>query len=176
MMLHTTFRLAREAGACVASYRRFARHMGGIRAFGEDTTIPLSAVLEVLGVVDAVWCLRSVLPEQEAERDRLARLFACACAEHVLHFFEAVYPDDRRARNAIEVARRFAIGEATSEELTAASDAAWAASVAASDASVAASDAAWVARDAARDAASVATSDAEREWQAACLLELLGKE
>ena len=52
------------------------------------------------------------------------RLFACDCAEDVLHVFEEKYPDDNRPRQAIEVARRFANGEATREELNAAVSAA----------------------------------------------------
>ena len=42
----------------------------------------------------------------------LVRLFACDCAEYVLPFFENVYTDDNRPRNAIEVSRLFALGKA----------------------------------------------------------------
>jgi len=63
--------------------------------------------------------------------DRTLRLFACNCAERALCLFEREYPDDTRPRNAIEVARRFADGAATSAELdsarAAARAAAWAA-------------------------------------------------
>jgi len=88
----------------------------------------------------------------EGWNERTARLFACDCAEHVLPIFEKTLPDDKRPRQCIEVARRFANGEATKEELAAA----WAA----------AGDAAW---DAARDAAREATWDAARAagWAAA---------
>jgi len=44
---------------------------------------------------------------------RTARLFACDCAEHVLHLFEEKYPEDKRPAEAIAVARRHARGEAT---------------------------------------------------------------
>ena len=84
-----------------------------------------------------------------AWNDRTARLFAADCAEHVLPIFEAAYPNDSRPREALAVARRFADGEATREELTAARDAA---------------SAARAAGDAGRDAARVA-SDAEHRWQ-----------
>ena len=61
--------------------------------------------------------------------DRDLRLFACDCAEHVLHFFEKKFPVDKRPRECIEVARRFVMGEATADEMAAAGaaarDAAW---------------------------------------------------
>ncbi len=41
----------------------------------------------------------------------LLALWAAACAEHVLHLFEAVRPADPRPRAAIEVARAWARGE-----------------------------------------------------------------
>ena len=99
---------------------------------------------------------------------RSARLFACDCAEHVIHIWEK-QSDDTRPHKAIEVARRFADGEAIREELNtardaaraAAQDAAWAA------ARAAAQDAAGVAWAAsyARDAGGAAARDAELKWQ-----------
>src|SRR4029077_5044315 len=59
--------------------------------------------------------------------ERTARLFACDCAEHVLDALEDRYPSDPRSRNTIVVARRFANGQVTQDELDAARDAAWAA-------------------------------------------------
>jgi hypothetical protein len=100
--------------------------------------------------------------------DRKLRLFACDCAERVLPIFEKQYPDDKRPRQAIDTARKFANGDATQEELAAAWAAAWAA------ARGAAGDAAWAAAwgaagDAARDAARGAAGDAARDaaWDAA---------
>ncbi len=42
---------------------------------------------------------------------RLLALWAAACAEHVLPFFEAVRPEDPRPREAIELARAWVRGE-----------------------------------------------------------------
>jgi hypothetical protein len=80
--------------------------------------------------------------------ERTAQLFACDCAEAVVH----LCGDDPRPRQAIDVARRYANGEATDEELAAARDAARAA---VRDAPMnAPRDAAWAAtRAATRDAA-----------------------
>ena len=77
------------------------------------------------------------------------RLFACDVAEDALSLIDS--PDPRSVA-AIEVARRYAVGDATSAELCAAGAAAW--------------DAAWdAAGDAAWDAAWVAARDAA--WGAA---------
>jgi len=63
----------------------------------------------------------------DAWNDRSARVFSCWCAERVLSMFEKEYPDDKRPRETIETARRYADGLATDEELAAAWDAAEAA-------------------------------------------------
>src|SRR5690606_38349146 len=117
--------------------------------------------------------------------DRTARLFAADCAERALPVFEACCPGDMRPHHAIEVARAFADGQATVEDLAAARDAAKAAAErAAKDAPWdAAWDAGWAAargatggaawaaaRAAAMDAALAATRAAAGEvkvWTAA---------
>ena len=125
-----------------------------------------------------------LIRECEGWNERTARLFACDCAERVVHL-----NPDPRVRECIAVARRYADGEATDVELAAARAAAWvarvaawdawdawaAAWVAASDAAwEAASDAAWEARAAASDAAWDAAYKAEGEWQTARLMEIIG--
>jgi len=74
-------------------------------------------------------CAREMrfLRRVEAWNERTQRLFACDCAERVLPICEQNYPDDDRPRKAIAVARRYAEGNATIEELDAAGDAAFAA-------------------------------------------------
>ncbi len=90
--------------------------------------------------------------------DRELRLFACDCAERD-------QPNNKRPRKAIEVARRFANGQATQEELTAAWDAA----------RDAARDAAWdAAWNAARNAVRDAAWDAEAKWQRGHFEEMFG--
>lgn len=49
---------------------------------------------------------------QDADHHLLA-LWAADCAEHVLHLFEEVQPNDDRPRRAIEMARAWARGEVT---------------------------------------------------------------
>src|SRR6266704_2096756 len=50
----------------------------------------------------------------------LLALWAAACAEHVLHFFEEAQPSDSRPRHAIEQARAWARGEITMSQARAA--------------------------------------------------------
>lgn len=70
---------------------------------------------------------------------RLLALWAAACAEHVLPFFEQARPQDERPRRAIEQARAWARGEIT---MTQARTAAFAAHAAAREAAGAAKEAA----------------------------------
>ena len=96
---------------------------------------------------------------------RLLRLFACDCAKRaLLREHERGREPDPRSWAAIEVTRRFAVGEATQQELAAAHAAAYAAYAYAA--------AAVAARDAAR--AAYATRDAERLWQGQHLIRMLG--
>lgn len=110
--------------------------------------------------------------------ERIARLYACDCAERVLPLWERQYPGDERPRRCLAVARAYADGEATADELTAARDAAWAARYAAWAAAEAASRyaagiTAWAAAEAAARAAAetawtaagAAARAAERAWQ-----------
>jgi len=101
---------------------------------------------------DKLW----VICRTEILSDKIMRLFAVWCARQVQHLMK-----DPRSLNALDVAEKFANGNATKDELAAAWDAAWGA------AWDAARDAAWgaawdAARDAARDAAWAAAWAAAR--------------
>ncbi len=91
---------------------------------------------EIVESHDKIVVRRARLTRQiETWNDRNARLFAADCAERVLPIFESRVKDDDRPRVAIEIARQFAMGTATCEEMDAARaaardaarDAAWAA-------------------------------------------------
>ncbi len=154
---------------------------------------------EMIEGEDKVVCRSVRLLRKMAWDKQTAVLFACDCAERVLHVFEKQYPDDKRPRTAIETARKWARGEATLKETRSASDAAAAAAGASYSAacaddtvSYAASDAAgsaYAASDASDDTADVAYSTyaasgaathaadaadaSEREWQLKRLMEYL---
>ena len=118
---------------------------------------------------DKACATRRVRLAGPVDASRELRLFAADCAEHVLPIFEKEYPGDDRPRKAIEVARRFAAGLASGDELRDAwSDAGSAAWAAKWDAWAAAGSAAWAARAGARDAARAAAGSAAWDaWDAA---------
>ena len=163
VMPTTSFRLLHDAGACKERYRFLAKALGGIKAYGVNTPITLLQILNINGFDDALWALMAC-----DDAETFSRLLACDYAEHVLHIFEAKYPDDDKPRKAIEVSRRYARGEATDAELSAAWNAAGDVG-AAWNAAEAARDAAWNAAEAARDAAWYAARSAARAaaWTAA---------
>ena len=121
-MLTLTFAEAKKQRACIDAYKKFAKFKGGVLHWGKHKPFPLLEVLESNGLFNALCALRYCQPE--AERDRIARLFACDCVESVLPNFERCYPNDKRPRQTIEVVRRFANGSATLEELESARSAA----------------------------------------------------
>ena len=177
--MKTTLNKIRERNPCDASWKKLLQSLGKTEA--DDTEISVRYILDLLGVGDAIWALRAV-----EGHDREIRLFACDCAESVLYLFEQKCPDDKRPRNAIEVAMRYANGEATSDELTTADAAARAAedaaALAAGDAAAwaawavaraAEGAAAWVAAAAAVAASAVAAGDAEREKQREFLIKYI---
>ena len=99
--------------------------------------------------VDRLWAVL----RNECIDARTLRLFAVWCSRQALAL---IADPDPRSVAAIDTAERFAVGEATVDELAAAWDAS-------ADAWDAARGAAWVAARAARDAASGAARDAARD-------------
>ena len=109
-MITTSFELARQAGACQESYRKYAKHIGGIKKFGESTPIDVVDVLDVLGLRDTLWVLSYAVPQAQREGvNKLLRLFSCECAEHTLKNYENAESAARSAaRWAAESAARLA--------------------------------------------------------------------
>jgi len=125
---------------------------------------------------DRLWTVlhAGVLP------DKTLRLFACDCAERVLtNERDAGREPDPRSWTAVEVARKYAIGQATTEDLAAARAAAADANANAAYAATRAARAAVYARAAyaayAANAANVANVD-ELRWQVDHLADMLRKE
>jgi hypothetical protein len=147
--MQTTFGAIKAKGPCHGRYSRAARIAGGVKKFGADTPITALQILEHSGLEDLLWCW-SLFDQVKA--DRIGRIFACDCADHVRHLMK-----DYRSTNAIDVARRFANGEVTREELAAA----WAAATGAARAA-ATGAARAAATDAARAAVTAAATGAAR--------------
>lgn len=151
---------------CVSGY-----HVLGSARQALDWLGPTIWLCEVRGEIidhgDKFVAEQARLIERLPWDDRSARLFACDCAEDVLPIFERDFPGDDRPRRAIEMARRFAVGDATRDELAAARDAAgdaekaaaWAAAWAAAGDAAWAAEAAWAAGAAARSAQAVRLAD-----------------
>ena len=152
-MLTTTFKLLRKNDACRHRYAVLRKALKGRR---DNEPIGIVEVLDHNGLDDALWALRAVPPGQRADRDRLARLFACQCVRQVWNLL------DDSSRATVEVAERYAFGEATLDDMAAAN--------AAADA-----NAAYAYADAASAADAYAADDAAaRDAQAAKFREMFG--
>ena len=141
-MIYTTLNKIRAHDPCSNGWAKLLRHLGKTQA--DDEPVSLLTILDSNGLDDALWCLRAV-----DGHEREARLYAVWCARQVQHLMT-----DSRSLAALDVAERHANGEATDEELAAASAAARAAAWAAE--SAAARAAAWAAASAAARAAQTA--------------------
>ena len=141
----------REHKPCADGWETLLDHLGKTKA--DDVRFPLTVVLDSNGLDDALWCCRC-LPQY----DREWQLFAVWCARQVQHLMT-----DQRSVDALDVAERYANGEATVEELTSARAAArdaW------DDAGAAAKAAAWDAWDEG-NAAGAAWAAWDAAWAAA---------
>lgn len=113
MIPRTSFRLLHESGACPERYRYLARHLGGIRNYGQDTPITLPQILDICGFVDSLWALRAC-----TNAELFSRLLGCDYVEHVLCCFEDEYPNIHTPRRVIETVRQYLDGKATEHEIT----------------------------------------------------------
>lgn len=164
--MNTTLNKIRQHSPCARGWGKLLKHLGKTGA--DDEPLPIRTILDSNGLDDALWCLRAV-----DGHDREIRLYAVWCARKVQHLIT-----DHRSLAALDVAERYAHGQATSGELAAAwhearaaardeaSAAAWHAASAAAWAAAwnATSAAAWAAAmAAARNAAWHATMAAARD-------------
>ena len=104
MIATTTLKAIRACDPCLEGWRKLLRHLG--KSGADDELLPLSVILESNGFDDALWCLRAC-----AGIDREARLFAVWCARQNQH-----RTTDPLVGACIDVAERFANGEATRDE------------------------------------------------------------
>ena len=157
--MKTTLNKIRKHSPCTDGWEKLLSYLGKTKA--DDEEISVLTILDSNGLDDAMWCLRAV-----EGRDKEIRLFAVWCARQVQNLMT-----DQRSLDALDVAERFANGEATEAARVAARDAATEAARAADKAARAAADAARVAADAAvaavaTEAARVAAEAARAAWVA----------
>jgi hypothetical protein len=145
-----TLNQIRAHSPCENGWRRLLASKGKTAA--DDEPFPLLDVLDSNGVEDALWCLQHLGPEHHG----WIRHLACDYAEAVLHLVPA---EETRPAEAIRVARLYADGKATDQELAAARGAAWGALLGAAWTTY--RGALWAAQHAARPVA------AETAWHAA---------
>ena len=139
-MITTTLNRIREHQPCTDGWAKLLAYLGKTKA--DDEPLPYAVILKSNGLDDALWCCRA-----EPQYAKEWRMYAVWCARQVQPLII-----DPRIIAALDVAERFANGEATQAELDAARAAAWDAARAAAWA------AAW---DAAWDAAGAAAWDAQ---------------
>lgn len=175
----TTLNQIRACSPCKSGWTKLLAHLGKTSA--DDAPLSIITVLDSNGLDDALWCLQAV-----KGRDREIRLYAVWCARQVQHLMT-----DPRSLAALDVAERFANGEATDTERAAAGatagttagtveeDVAWSAAGATAGATVgeAAGAAAWEAArasvwEAARASAGAVARDAAVDAQEKRLREL----
>jgi hypothetical protein len=119
--MKTTLNKIRAHSPCEKGWEKLLRGLGKTK--GDDEPLWIDQILDINGLDDALWCLDAV-----EGHDREIRLYAVWCARRVQHLMT-----DPRSVAALDVAERFARGEASGEELeqarmaAAAAAAAWAA-------------------------------------------------
>jgi len=134
--MKTTLKKIRDQSPCKEGWEKLLNYLGKTKA--DDEQLPLLTVLDSNGLDDALWCMRAI-----EGRDKEIRLYAVWCARQVQHLMP-----DPSSLEALDVAEKFANGEATAEDLA---------------------EARTAARDAACDASCDASCDAARDalWAAA---------
>lgn len=138
--MKTTLSKIRKHQPCKDGWEKLLRHLNKTQP--DDEPLPLEEILDSNGFNDALWCLRAV-----EGHDREMRLYAVWCARQVQHLMA-----DPRSVAALDVAERYARGQASLEEL----EAAW----------EEAESAARAARETAWDAAGAESAAAAKEQAA----------
>lgn len=103
--MKTTLNKIREYSPCPSGWKKLLTYIGKTEADYEP--LSLLTILDSNGLDDALWCLRAV-----EGHDKEIRLYAVWCARQMQHVMT-----DQRSLDALDVAERYANGEATKSEL-----------------------------------------------------------
>lgn len=99
----TTLNEIREYEPCKFSWKKLLAGLG--KTCADNDPLPLSKVLEINGLSDALWCLKVI-----TNADREIRLFAVNCVLQV----QGLTPEELKT---LEIVEKFANGQVTSNEL-----------------------------------------------------------
>ncbi|NJN35895.1 MAG: hypothetical protein HC794_01170 [Nitrospiraceae bacterium] len=113
MKVTTTLKAIRKHNPCRAGWSQLLEHLDKTKA--DDTPLALETVLDSNGLADALWCLRAL----GAEHHGWIRHYVVDCAERVKHLVT-----DERSIKALRIARLYADGRASDEDLAVVCDAA----------------------------------------------------
>jgi hypothetical protein len=102
--MKTTLNKIRQHSPCKEGWTKLLKHLGKTEA--DYVELSLLTILESNGLDDTLWCLRAV-----DGFDKEKRLLAVAFAKEVQHLMT-----DPRSIAALDVAERFANGDATEKE------------------------------------------------------------
>ncbi|MCK4521268.1 MAG: hypothetical protein KAU20_01750, partial [Nanoarchaeota archaeon] len=112
--MKTTLERIKKYQPCTDGWRKLCEGLGTSEP---QTEVTILQILEINGVQDAFWALRT-----QDYRDYC--LLLVGVAETILQNFEKEYPEDRRPREALEAIRKWEAGNLGDEELKAADSAA----------------------------------------------------
>jgi hypothetical protein len=118
-MIYTTYNLAVEHNACERALVQFLNVSLGLvlkegqqreidqaaEKFGKDIPIPLTDILDFLGIDDCLWAFRTVQDEEAA--DIIVVKFLTAIADRMSIYFESKYSEDKLPRQAVEALRAY---------------------------------------------------------------------
>lgn len=104
-MITTTLNRIRAHNPCGTGWCKLLAGLG--KTAPDDEPLPFARILEINGLNDAVWACRV-----EPDHAKTWRLFAVWCARQVEHLMK-----DERSRAALDVAERYANGQATYSEM-----------------------------------------------------------
>ena len=110
--MKTTLNKIREHEPCANGWKKLLTYLGKTEA--DDEPLSLLTILDSNGLNDALWCLRAV-----EGYDKEIRLYAVWCARQVQDLMT-----DQRSLTVLDVAERYAHGQATGAELAIAWEAA----------------------------------------------------
>lgn len=122
MKYYTTLKRIRAFDPCGYGLEDLLEHIG--EDYPVTKEIYFEDVLNTgVNINNVLWGFQTATRTQRGDLKKIERLWACDCAERVLHLFEKMYPEDKRPRDAIEASRKFAHGEINDIARAAAGDA-----------------------------------------------------